>query len=339
MSRLTPDLQVAAGSLVNGTDSSAGDDPQKMPHDAPAADHAVSPSALSGALYVVATPIGNLGDLSPRARAVLASVDRIAAEDTRTTGVLLSHFGLRRPLVALHEHNEDRIAEQLIAAVVAGESLALVSDAGTPLVSDPGYALVRAARERGVPVHAVPGPSAVVAALSICGLPTDRFVFTGFLPPKSTARRARLQEFLHEPRTVVVYESSHRIGDSLADLVAVLGGDRRICLARELTKRFEESLTATAAEVLAWQAADAHRSLGEFVLVIGGAPVASDDAPGQVNAERVLRLLLAELAPSRAARLAAAITGASRKALYEIALRESALPQSEIENDDNSSPT
>jgi len=311
-----------------------------MPDDAPAADDAVRtgslPAVLPGALYVVATPIGNLGDLSPRARAVLASVDRIAAEDTRTTGVLLSHFGLRRPLVALHEHNEDRIAEQLIAAVAAGESLALVSDAGTPLVSDPGYALVRAARDRGVPVHAVPGPSAVIAALSICGLPTDRFIFAGFLPPKSAARRARLQEFLHEPRTVVVYESSHRIGDSLADLVAVLGGVRRICLARELTKRFEESFTATAAEVLAWQAADAHRSLGEFVLVIGGAPAASDDASSQANAERVLRLLLGELAPSRAARLAAEITGASRKALYEIALREGARQQPEIENDDNS---
>jgi len=178
----------------------------------------------------------------------------------------------------------------------------------------------------------------VIAALSICGLPTDRFVFAGFLPPKSAARRARLQEFLHEPRTVVVYESSHRIGDSLSDLVAVLGGARRICLARELTKRFEESLTAPAAEVLAWQAADAHRSLGEFVLVIGAAPASSDDAPNQANAERVLRLLLAELAPSRAARLAAEITGASRKALYEIALSADARQQSGIENDDNSQP-
>ncbi len=287
-----------------------------------------------GTLYVVATPIGNLGDLSPRARDVLAGVDRIAAEDTRTTGVLLSHFGLRRPLVALHEHNEDRIAEQLIAAVLRGETLALVSDAGTPLVSDPGYALVRQARAQGVTVQAVPGPCAVIAALSISGLPTDRFCFAGFLPPKSNARRARFAEFLHEARTVVVYESSHRIGDSLADLVAVLGPERRICVARELTKRFEESHTASAAEVLAWHAADTHRSLGEFVIVIEGAAAASDD----VNAERVLRLLLAELSPSRAARVAADITGASRKQLYEVALRLGSATQRNDENEDNSEP-
>ena len=318
MSRLPPDV-----------DTRPTDEPQASTP-APTQDNSVR----GGTLYVVATPIGNLGDLSPRARDVLAGVDRIAAEDTRTTGVLLSHFGLRRPLVALHEHNEDRIAEQLIAAVLRGESLALVSDAGTPLVSDPGYALVRQARAQGVTVQAVPGPCAVIAALSISGLPTDRFCFAGFLPPKSNARRARFTEFLHEPRTVVVYESSHRIGDSLADLVAVLGPERRICVARELTKRFEESHTASAAEVLAWHAADTHRSLGEFVIVIEGAAAASDD----VNAERVLRLLLAELSPSRAARVAADITGASRKQLYEVALRLGSATQRNDENEDNSEP-
>ncbi|MDB5986062.1 MAG: rRNA ((1402)-2-O)-methyltransferase [Nevskia sp.] len=319
MSRLPPDVPAAHQSPVN-----TGSEDTATPERA----------VRAGALYVVATPIGNLGDLSPRARDVLAGVDRIAAEDTRTTGVLLAHCGLRRPLVALHEHNEDRIAEALIAAVARGESLALVSDAGTPLVSDPGYALVRAARAQGVPVYAVPGPCAVIAALSICGLATDRFTFAGFLPSKSSARRARLQEFLHEPRTVIVYESAHRIGDSLADLVAVLGEQRQICLAREISKRFEESITASAAAVLAWQTADAHRSLGEFVLVIEGVAAATDDA----NAERVLRLLLGELSPSRAARLAAEITGAPRKQLYELALRAGASNQNQGENEDNDAP-
>lgn len=270
-----------------------------------------------GALYVVATPIGNLGDLAPRAQAVLAGVDRIAAEDTRSSGVLLSQFGIRTPLVALHEHNEDRIAEGLVRELGEGRSLALISDAGTPLISDPGYALVRAARAAGVPVFALPGPCAAIAALSVSGLATDSFVFVGFLPPKSNARRARLETLLHEPRTAILYESSHRIGDSLADIVAVLGPARRICFARELTKRFEESITLPAAELLAWQQADPNRARGEFVLVIEAAAVANDDA----GAERVLRLLLAELPASRAARLAAEITGSPRKPLYALALK------------------
>lgn len=276
----------------------------------------------AGALYVVATPIGNLGDLSPRARAVLAGVDCIAAEDTRTSGALLAQFGLRTRLVALHEHNEDRVAESLVRPLLEGRSLALISDAGTPLISDPGYALVRAARAQGSAVYAVPGPSALLAALSISGLPTDRFVFEGFLPPKAAARRARLQEFLREPRTIVVYESAHRIGASLDDLVEVLGGERRICLAREISKRFEESLTAAAAEVREWQQADPNRSRGEFVLVIEGAVLQDDAAEG----ERVLRLLLCELAPSAAARLAAQISGAPRKKLYQQALRLTGAP-------------
>ena len=271
----------------------------------------------AGALYVVATPIGNLGDLAPRAQAVLRGVDRIAAEDTRTSGALLGHFGIRTPLVALHEHNEDRIAEALIRAVVEGRSLALISDAGTPLISDPGYALVRAARAAGVPVYAVPGPCAAIAALSVSGLATDAFVFIGFLPPKSGARRAKLATLANEPRTAIVYESAHRIGESLEDLVAVLGAARRICLARELSKRFEESTTLPAAALLAWHKADPNRARGEFVLVIEGVAQVDDAVEG----ERVLRLLLAELPASRAARLAAVITGAARKPLYALALK------------------
>ncbi len=288
-------------------------------------------TVVAGALYVVATPIGNLGDLSPRACRVLAGVDRIAAEDTRTSGQLLAHFGIQRPLVALHEHNEDRIADELVRQLQAGQSLALISDAGTPLISDPGFALVRAARAAGVPAYAVPGPCAAVAALSVSGLPSDAFVFAGFLPPKQAARRVRLEQLGREPRTVIVYESAHRIADCLADVVAVLGPQRPVALSRELSKRFEESYGGSAAGLLAWQAADANRGRGEFVLLIGGAEQAADLAEG----ERVLRLLLRELPPSGAARLAAEITGAPRKALYAVALR---LAGANGENEDNDAP-
>jgi len=291
-------------------------------------------SIVPGALYVVATPIGNLGDLSPRACRILAGVDRIAAEDTRTSGQLLAHFGIQRPLVALHDHNEDRIAAELVRQLQSGQSLALISDAGTPLISDPGFALVRAARAAGVPAYAVPGPCAAVAALSVSGLPSDAFVFAGFLPPKQAARRARLEQLGREPRTVIVYESSHRIADTLADLVAVFGPQRPVALSRELSKRFEESYSGTAAGLLEWQAAEANRGRGEFVLLIGGAEQAADLAEG----ERVLRLLLRELPPSGAARLAAEISGAPRKALYAIAMRLAGETGASAENGDNSGP-
>ena len=271
---------------------------------------------LPGHLYVVATPIGNLGDLSPRARAVLSGVDRIAAEDTRTTGAMLTQFGIHRPLVALHEHNEDALASSLIAQLRDGRSLALVSDAGTPLVSDPGFALVRAARAAGVPVIAVPGPCAAVAALSIAGLPSDAFLFAGFLPPKAAARKARLTELAREPRTVIVYESAHRIAECARDLADVLG-DRSVCLAREITKRFEQSVTGPASALPAWIAQDANRERGEFVLVIAGA---SDAAASDAQGDRVLRELVGELPASRAARVAAALTGLPRKQLYARAL-------------------
>ncbi|WP_428380232.1 16S rRNA (cytidine(1402)-2'-O)-methyltransferase [Nevskia ramosa] len=282
------------------------------------------PGLEPGALYVVATPIGNLGDLSPRAQAVLGAVSRIAAEDTRTTSALLAHFGIRTPpggLVALHDHNETRIAEGLIAELADGATLAVVSDAGTPLISDPGYALVRAARAAGRAVYTVPGPCAAIAALSVSGLPTDRFVFAGFLPAKSGARRAAFERIKAEPRTVIYYESTHRIEDSLDDLVAVLGSERRVCLARELTKRFEQSITLPAAELRTWQREDPNRGRGEFVLIVEGAPEAENDDRVDAEAERVLRLLLAELPASRAVRLAVEITGAARKPLYQLALK------------------
>jgi 16S rRNA (cytidine1402-2'-O)-methyltransferase len=283
-------------------------------------NHPVEASLEAGALYVVATPIGNLGDLSPRAQAVLGAVTRIAAEDTRTTSALLGHFGIRPPpggLVALHDHNESRVAEGLIRELADGATLAVVSDAGTPLISDPGYALVRAARAAGRPVFTIPGPCAAIAALSVSGLATDRFVFAGFLPAKSAARRASFEQLKQEPRTAIYYESTHRIEDSLDDLVAVLGPERRVCLARELTKRFEQSITLPAAELRDWQREDPNRGRGEFVLIVEGAAEAGDDGEG----ERVLRLLLAELPASRAARLAAEITGAAKKPLYQLALK------------------
>lgn len=280
---------------------------------------ASSAAALPGHLYVVATPIGNLRDLSPRALEVLGAVDGICAEDTRTSAVLLGHYGLRKPLTALHEHNEDQIAAGLVAKLRAGQSLALVSDAGTPLVSDPGFALVRAAREAGIPVLALPGPCAAVAALSISGLPSDRFLFVGFLPSKAGQRRAALQELAAESATLVLYESSHRIADCLDDLLAVLGPTRRVCVARELTKLFEESHTASTAELVDWLKASPHREKGEFVLVVEGA--ARQPVGGQADAERILRVLVKELGSSQAARLTAEITGLKKRELYELSLQ------------------
>lgn len=271
-----------------------------------------------GHLYVVATPIGNLGDLSPRALKILDGVDLIAAEDTRVTGALLAHFGVRKKMVALHEHNEAEAAADVLDQLRKDRSVALVSDAGTPLVSDPGFALVRDARAAGIPVIAAPGPSAAIAALSISGLPTDRFRFAGFLPARDEARRARLRELAGESQTVILYESTHRIVATLEALVEVLGGGRRICLARELTKVFEESRTAPAAALLEWLNSDADHQRGEFVLVIEGAAEAER---GPREAERIMTALLKEIGASRAAKVAAEITGLPRKDLYAIAVR------------------
>lgn len=269
-----------------------------------------------GALYVVGTPIGNLEDFSPRACAVLAAVDRICAEDTRTSGAMLARFGIRRPMQAVHDHNEERVAAELVALLNAGATLALVSDAGMPLVSDPGYVLVSAARGAGIPVYVVPGPSAVIAALAISGLPTDRFAFEGFLPPRPAARRERLRQLAGETRTWVCYESSHRIVEAARDCADILQA-RPLCVARELTKRFEESARITAAELPGWLAARPLRAKGEFALVVGGAAQGKSDA---VQAARVLGLLLEELSPSAAARVAAELTGRSRRELYRLAL-------------------
>ncbi len=271
-------------------------------------------TAAPGTLHIVATPIGNLGDLSPRAQETLRTVSAICAEDTRRSGQLLAHFGINTPLVALHEHNEDALAERVVGRLLAGESLALVSDAGTPLVSDPGYRLVRSARAAGIRVSPVPGACAAIAALSVAGLASDRFVFEGFLPAKSSGRRERLQQLAGETRTLVFYESSHRIVESLGDLCDVFGGERPAVLAREITKLFETVLDGSLAELQQRVEADADQRKGEFVLVVSGA---GDDADARVvDGRRVYALLNAHLPPSAAAKLAAEITGAPRKALY-----------------------
>lgn len=271
-------------------------------------------ASAPGILHVVATPIGNLGDLSPRAQEVLRSADAVCAEDTRHTRQLLAHFGIERPLLALHEHNEEAMAQRVVERLLAGQSLALVSDAGTPLVSDPGFRVVRAARAAGIRVSPVPGPSAIVAALSVAGLPSDRFAFEGFLPAKPAARRERLARLAGETRTLVFYESSHRIVESLADLRAAFGDERPAVLARELTKLFETVLDGTLDSLLATVRADADQRKGEFVVVVQGA--GEDETAKIAEGRRVYALLGAHLPPSAAARLAAEITGAPRKALY-----------------------
>ena len=265
-------------------------------------------------LHVVATPIGNLGDLSPRARQVLAEVAAICAEDTRRSGQLLAHFGIATPLLALHEHNEQQLAQRLVARLLAGDSLALVSDAGTPLVSDPGYRLVQAARAAGIRVSPVPGPCALIAALSVAGLPSDRFAFEGFLPAKASVRRERLAALAGETRTLVFYESAHRIEESLADLCAAFGGERPAVLARELTTLFETVLDGTLANLQSRVQADPDQRKGEFVLVVQGM---GEDADAKLaEGRRVHAILARQLPPSAAAKLAAEITGAPRKALY-----------------------
>ncbi|HBD18760.1 MAG TPA: 16S rRNA (cytidine(1402)-2'-O)-methyltransferase [Arenimonas sp.] len=268
----------------------------------------------AGALYVVATPIGNLGDLTTRAREVLGAVDAICAEDTRHTRQLLGALGIERPLLALHEHNEAEMAWKLVERLKAGDRLALVSDAGTPLVSDPGYRLVREVRAAGLKVVPVPGACAAIAALSVAGIPSDRFCFEGFLPAKSSARRERLAALSREPRTLVFYESSHRIEESLADLVAMFGPGREAVLARELTKLFETVLGDTLGGIAEQVAADENQRKGEFVLIVRGC---EDDGEAKLlEGQRLYAKLAEHLKPSLAAKLAADISGAPRKALY-----------------------
>lgn len=270
-----------------------------------------------GKLFVVATPIGNLGDISHRAAETLSQVSVIAAEDTRVTKKLLAHLGLATPCLALHDHNERELVPKLVERLNRGESVALVSDAGTPLISDPGYLLISAAHDAEIPLVAIPGPSALAAALSIAGLPVDRFVFEGFLPPKAGERQKRLRELTDEPRTVVFYESSHRIVAMLEDVAAIFGTERPVALAHELTKIHESVERGTVSDVLAWLAADANRCKGEFVVVVGGAPAALREPQHDAD---ILRALLEFLPLSQAVAAAVKITGQKRNVLYAQAI-------------------
>jgi 16S rRNA (cytidine1402-2'-O)-methyltransferase len=272
-------------------------------------------SVQPGCLWVVATPIGHRDDLSARAIVTLREVAVIAAEDTRHSRPLLVHHNIDTPLIALHEHNERDAVEAIVRRLQGGDSVALISDAGTPLISDPGFRLVRAARAAGIRCIPVPGACAAIAALSVAGLPSDRFVFEGFLPPKAAARRSRLQELAGDARTVIFYESSHRVAESLADMRDVFGVEREAVLARELTKMFETVLGEPLAELAARVAADPDQQRGECVILVAGCGEEADAklAEGQ----RIFAILREELPPAKAAKMAAAITGAPRKALYE----------------------
>ncbi|PSW09650.1 16S rRNA (cytidine(1402)-2'-O)-methyltransferase [Photobacterium rosenbergii] len=266
-------------------------------------------------LYIVPTPIGNLADITQRALDVLANVDLIAAEDTRHTSRLLTHFSISTRTFALHDHNEQQKADYLIEKLQAGTSIALVSDAGTPLISDPGYHLVNRCRQAGVKVVPLPGPCAVVTALSGAGLPSDRFSFEGFLPPKSKGRRDRFQELANDERTMIFYESPHRIMDSLADMLAVLGPERQVVLARELTKTYETIHGAPLGELIDWLGEDSNRTRGEMVLLVAGHRAEKEDLPA--DALRTLGLLVKELPLKKAAALTAEIHGVKKNALYK----------------------
>ena len=276
-------------------------------------------STQAGGLYVVATPIGNLGDISARALEVLGMVDRVLAEDTRRTRALLSHHGISRPLEAVHEHNEAARAQSLVRRLLEGESMALVSDAGTPLISDPGVVLVREAIAAGVRVVPVPGASAAISALSVSGLPTDRFVFEGFLPAKGAARTARLRELAAEPRTLVFYEAPHRVLATLQDMAEVFGAGREAVLARELTKIHETVLRATLEELAVLVREDPDQQRGEVVLVVAGSSATADERTG-VEVDRVLETLLDVLPASSAAAVAARLLGGRRNELYKRAM-------------------
>ena len=279
-----------------------------------------APRSAAGTLFVVATPIGNLDDLSARALKVLGDVSLIAAEDTRHSARLMQHFGIGTPLAACHEHNERDEGNRFIERLLAGDDVALISDAGTPLISDPGYHLVRQARAAGIRVVPVPGACALIAALSAAGLPSDRFVFEGFLPAKTVGRRARLELVREESRTLIFYEAPHRILECLQDMREVFGGERQALLARELTKTFETLQGMPLDQLCEWVAADANQQRGECVVLVAGWQAPEDEAAVSVEALRVLDLLLAEMPLKRAAALAAQITGVRKNLLYQTAL-------------------
>ena len=277
-------------------------------------------SFKKGSLFIVATPIGNMGDMTERAKKTLMDVDVIAVEDTRRSGQLLRNFEISTPMISVHEHNERQICDSLLNRIEKGESIALISDAGTPLLSDPGYFLVNQAKERDIKVIPIPGVSAVITALSVSGLPTDRFVFEGFLPAKSTARQQKLEKLKDDSRTVIFYESPHRIVEMLKDCQLVLGGQRKVVLARELTKTFETVHGDVLDALIPWVEDDQNQRKGEFVVLVQGA-AAREETGIDAESERILLILLKDLPVKQAASLAANITGLKKNALYQFALK------------------
>jgi len=274
-------------------------------------------------LYVVATPIGNLEDMTYRAVSVLKQVDYIAAEDTRHSKKLLVHYGIDTPMLSYHEHNENESSAGLISLMAQGKSIALISDAGTPLIADPGYRLVQQAREQNLAVVPIPGCSAAVAALSVSGMSTDRFCFEGFLSAKAVARRNELEALTTETRTMVFYEAPHRVAETVSMMADVLGSGRRVILGREITKHYEQFWQGTLAAAISAFDEDQIVSRGEFVIIVSG----NKEQSGLYDEEVLMRLLLTELPPRKAAKLAHKLTGASKKSLYEISLAQKDRPE------------
>lgn len=273
---------------------------------------------MKSTIYVVATPIGNLADITLRAIEILKNVDFILAEDTRHSRLLLSHFGIQKPLLALHDHNEQKATDTILKRVLTGESCALISDAGTPLISDPGYHFVRSAQDLHIPVVPIPGVCAFVAALSAAGLPSDRFCFEGFLPPKASARRNALEKLRLETRTLIFYEAPHRIQETLEDMAACFGEKREAVIARELTKKFETIKRDSLSALLSWVKTDPNQTRGEIVLLVAGLIKAEKE--NLEEAQRILKILLAELPLKHAVKLCVEITGVSKRTLYQDAL-------------------
>lgn len=274
-----------------------------------------------GTLYVVATPIGNLDDMVPRAIQTLQTVAVIAAEDTRHSARLLAHFDIKTPAIAYHDHSDEHRTEQLIARLLAGEDVALISDAGTPLVSDPGYRLVRKAREQGIRVAPIPGACAMIAALSAAGLPSDRFAFEGFLSAKQVARTTQLEALASDTRTLIFYEAPHRILETLQDMLTVFGAEREVVIAREITKTFETIKGNKLAVMVDWVAADSNQQRGEIVLLVHGA-TKPENAEISAEQERIMKVLLEDLPVKQAAAIGAKVTGLKKNFLYDWALQQ-----------------
>lgn len=274
---------------------------------------------MVGELYIVATPIGNMGDMAPRAVDVLHTVDLVAAEDTRRSSRLFRHFGIKTPMVSYHDHSDNKQICTILDMLLSGKSVALISDAGTPLISDPGYRLVKTIRKKGLKIVPIPGSCALIAAISVSGLSSDRFIFEGFLPAKSSARISKLKSVAEEFRTLMFYEAPHRILETLTDMMGVFGEGRQVVLARELTKTYETFLSGPLSEVLVQVKADDNQQKGEIVLVVEGSSLSEKD-PDDIEAKRILSILLEEVPLKQAALLAAKITGAQKNLLYKLAL-------------------